>query len=110
MAADLERSKQTGKICSEIMSSVRLGGDNPDYNLRLESVLTRAKKAGIPKATVSNAIQAGLKANAAGGGESLTLVGRGPSDYSLIIEAITDNKRRTRPEIKNLLSKHGYVV
>ena len=108
MAADLERSKRTGKICSEIMSSVRLGGDNPEFNLRLASVLSRAKKAGIPKLTVSNAIEAG-KGKSGEGAESLTFAGRGPSDYSLIIEAVTNNKRRTRPEIKNLLSKHGYV-
>ena len=107
MAADLERSKQTAKICSEIMTSVKLGGDNPDSNLRLANVLSRARKAAIPKATIQNAIEAAQVGTA--GGEHLTLVGRGPGGYSLVIEAVTNNKRRTRPEIKSILTKHGYV-
>ncbi len=108
MAADLERSKQTAKISSEIMRSVKLGGDNPDSNLRLANILSRARKAAIPKVTIQNAIEAARKVISAGG-EHLTIVGRGLGGYSLIIEAVTNNKRRTRPEIKRLLTKHGSV-
>lgn len=109
MAADLERSKLITKLCAEITFAVKQGGDNPEHNLRLASVLSRAKKASIPKSTISSAIEAA--SSKGDGGEALTMIGRGLSgSYSIIIEAITNNKRRTRPEIKSILSKHGYIV
>ena len=37
------------------------------------------------------------------------LEGRGASGYLLLIEAVTGNKQRTRPEIRSLLAKHGLV-
>ena len=110
MTADLERSKQTAKLCSEITSAVRQGGENSDFNLRLSSALSRAKSAEIPKGTIENAINSGkLKFSGSVFAESVIYEGRGPSGYSFIIEALTDNRNRTRPEIKNLLTKHGYV-
>ena len=110
MSADLERSKQTAKLCSEITSAVRQGGENPDFNLRLSSALSRAKSAEMPKGTIENAINSGkLKLSGGVFADCVIYEGRGPSGYSFIIEAITDNRNRTRPEIKNLLSKHGYV-
>lgn len=108
MAADIERSKLITKLCAEITFAVKQGGDNPEFNTRLAGVLSRARKASIPKATISSAIEA-AKSNG-DGGEALTMMGRGPGSlYTVIIEAITNNKRRTRPEIKSILSKHGYV-
>ena len=108
MAADLERSKQITKLCSEITTCVRLGGHNPEFNVRLSSALSRAKRAGVPKATIAGAIESG-KLSATAGGELVTYIGRGSSGYSLVIETLTNNRRRTRPEIKRILSKHGYV-
>ena len=34
----------------------------------------------------------------------------GPSGVAILIEALTDNKNRTTPEIKHLLSKQGVEV
>jgi transcriptional/translational regulatory protein YebC/TACO1 len=39
--------------------------------------------------------------------ESLTYEGYGPGGAGIIIEVLTDNRNRTAPEIKHLLSKHG---
>lgn len=106
-AADLERSKKIGKICSEIISAVRQSGDNPETNLHLANALSRAKSIGIPKSTVSNVLISATRQSDHQLSESVLYEARSSSGFSLLIEVLTDNKKRTRPEIRSILSKHG---
>ena len=107
-AADQARSKDYAKLSAEISSSVRQAGDNPDFNLRLASALSRARKLAVPKGTIDKAIALGRGSDARGeAAESVLYEGRGPGGYLLLIEALTNNRNRTRPEIRNVLSKHG---
>lgn len=106
-AADQTRSKQFAKLSAEISSSIRQAGDNPESNLRLASALSRARKLGVPKATIDKAFLVGRGDVKGVAAESVLYEGRGPGGYVLLIEALTNNKNRTRPEIRNLLSKNG---
>ena len=106
--ADLERSKVISKVTSQIVSAVRHGGNSdPNTNMQLASILSQAKNAGVAKSTVENAIRAGSKQSAAQEAESVLYEGRGPSGYLLLIETLTDNRKRTRPEIRHILEKYG---
>ena len=63
---------------------------------------------GVPKAKIENAIKnaSGKEADSS----SSTLVvydAQGPSGYHMIIEAFTQNNKKTRPEIKKLLSSYS---
>ena len=63
--------------------------------------------AGVPKVKIENVLK---RDNSKGGGSSMELVvydAQGPSGYHMIIEAFTDNNKKTRPEIKNLLAKYS---
>ena len=104
--ADKERSKVIGRFSGLIMTAIKIGGSDPDTNMRLENALSRAKQAGVPKATIENAI-CSATAKRSPSAEFFVYDARGPSGYHLLIEVLTDNKRKTRPEIRNLLSKHG---
>lgn len=106
-AADQSRSKVYAKLSVEISSSIRHAGDNPDTNFRLSSALSRARKMGMPKQTVENAIATGKGAVKGELVENVLYEGRGPAGYCLLIETLTVNKKRTRPEIRTLLLKHG---
>lgn len=106
-AADLEKSKKIGKICSEIISAIRQGGDNPEINLHLASVLSRAKNLGIPKSTISNVLVSATRQSNHQLSESVLYEAHSSSGFSLLIEVVTDNRKRTRPEIRSILSKHG---
>jgi len=105
--ADMERSKFISKISAQIASAVQLGGSSdPQMNLRLGSLISQARNAGIPKSNIESAIRAGSnkQSNAA---EPVLYEGRGPSGYLLLIETLTENKKRTRPEIRHILEKNG---
>lgn len=103
--ADKERSKVIGRFTGLIMTAIKIGGSDPESNLRLENAILRARQAGVPKATIENAILSAT-AKKSSSAELLVYDARGPSGYHLLIEVLTDNKRKTRPEIRNLLSKH----
>lgn len=105
--ADLERSKVISKLTAMIAAAVRLGGgSNPDTNFQLASAIERARDAEIPKSTIENAIK---NASNPHGGQALEEVmyeGRGPSGYVVLIEALTANRNRTRPEIRMIFEKY----
>ena len=107
---DMERSKYTGKMAAMIASAVRTGGScDPEMNVRLASIISQARSAGIPKGNIENAIRVGNSKQAANhkAAEPVLYEGRGPSGYFLLIETLTENKKRTRPEIRHILEKHG---
>jgi YebC/PmpR family DNA-binding regulatory protein len=60
----------------------------------------------MPKDTIERAITRGEGKNAS---EMFDVVyeGFGPGGFSVIVEAITDNKQRTTPEIKSIFDKAG---
>ena len=105
---DHEKSKTRGKLVDQIRTAVAHGGSDPTTNIKLAGLLTRAKSSGIPKSN----IEAALKSASGAGGtvrETVVYEGRGPSGYLLLIEAVTDNRNRTRPEIRHIIEKQGYV-
>lgn len=106
-AADQEKSKLYAKLSVEISTSVRQSGDDPDTNIRLASALSRAKQQGMPKATVEKAISSGRGPSKGQSAESVLYEGRSPGGVLYLIEVLTTNKNRTRPELRNLLDKHG---
>ena len=105
---DHEKSKMRGKLVDLIRTAVAHGGSDPTTNIKLAGLLTRAKSSGIPKSNIEAALKS---ASGAGGSVRETVVyeGRGPSGYLLLIEAVTDNRNRTRPEIRHIIEKQGYV-
>ena len=105
---DHEKSKMRGKLVDQIRTAVAHGGSDPTTNIKLAGLLTRAKSSGIPKSNIEAALKS---ASGAGGSVRETVVyeGRGPSGYLLLIEAVTDNRNRTRPEIRHIIEKQGYV-
>lgn len=106
--ADHKRATKIGKLCLEIISAIRVANDNRiESNPRLASVISRAKSFGVPKSTIENAINSALKKGNADLTEKVLYEGRGSSGYSILIEAITDNKKRTRPEIRTILTQNG---
>lgn len=103
---DLQKSKLRGKLSDQIRSAVLTGGNDPNTNIKLAGLLTQARSSGVPKSGIESAL-AGK-----GGGvarETVVYEGKGPSGYLIIIEALTDNRKRTRPEIKLIIDKQGWV-
>jgi len=104
-ATDAAKSKVFGKYAQLIaLESKKCNGDVNSPGLR--NVIDRAKKEGMPKNNIERAVAKGAGADGANF-EEVTYEAYGPGGVAMIIEAVTDNKNRTTPEIRHILSKHG---
>ncbi|MEK7086185.1 MAG: YebC/PmpR family DNA-binding transcriptional regulator [Patescibacteria group bacterium] len=75
----------------------------------LAAAIARAKSESMPKENIERAIAKGASKDA-GNLEQVVYEAYGPSGVAIIIDALTDNKNRTTPEIKHLFSKQGLEV
>jgi YebC/PmpR family DNA-binding regulatory protein len=106
-AQDAKRGKAFTRVIKEITVSARIGGGDPDGNPRLRSAVAAAKAVNMPKDNIEKAILKGTGALPGVTYEEVVYEGYGPSGVAFYVEALTDNKNRTLPEIRHLFSKHG---
>lgn len=102
--ADQKRGQVFSKLLSAITAAAR-AEQNPDFNPRLRTAVQKARDANVPSENIERAIKRAKESGAVL--EELTLEAYGPAGTALLIEAITDNKNRTIPEIKKILSAEG---
>lgn len=86
------------------LEAKKSGGDKNAPGLR--AATERARADNVPNDNIERAIEKGLGINGANL-EAVSYEAFGPGGVALIIEGITDNKNRTTPEIKHLLSNLG---
>jgi len=103
-AKDAKRGAVFTKIGNLIAIAARHGAD-PTMNSALAMAIEKAKAANMPAANTQRAIDRVADKNAAVL-EELTYEAMGPGGVGFIIEATTDNRNRTFPEIRSLLTKN----
>ncbi|HHS49760.1 MAG TPA: YebC/PmpR family DNA-binding transcriptional regulator [candidate division Zixibacteria bacterium] len=106
-ALDAKRGKIFTKIIKEITVAAREGGGDPDGNARLRTAIETAKAANMPKNNIENAVKKGTGELPGVVYEEISYEGYGPGGVAILIETMTDNKRRTVAEIRHLLDKNG---
>ena len=107
-AADAKRSQIFTKIAREMIVAVKQGGSgDPNNNSRLATVVAKAKAANMPNDNIKRTIDKALGSGNADSYESVVYEGYGPSGVAVIVEALTDNRNRTAPEVRHLLDKYG---
>jgi len=106
-AADAKRGRLFTKLIREITMAARLGGGSPDANPRLRKAVDDAKAVNMPAENIKRAIQRGTGELPGVTYEEVTFEGYGPGGVAILIDAMTDNKNRTLPEIRTIFSKHG---
>jgi YebC/PmpR family DNA-binding regulatory protein len=102
---DAKRGAVFTKIGNMLAIAAR-GGSDPSMNSSLAMAIEKAKSVNMPAANIQRAIDRASDKNAASL-EQITYEGMGPGGIGIIIETATDNKNRTFPEIRNVLSKNG---
>ena len=102
---DAKRGAIFTKIGNQIAIAAR-GGTDPATNSALAMAIEKAKAANMPNANIQRAIDRVNDKNAAAL-EEVTYEAYGPGGVGIIVEAATDNKNRTYPEIRTALSKNG---
>jgi YebC/PmpR family DNA-binding regulatory protein len=106
-AADAKRGRLFTKLIKEIAQAARLGGGDPAANPRLRKAIDDAKAVNMPADNIKRAVQRGTGEIPGAAYEEVTYEGYGPGGTAILIEAMTDNKNRTLPEIRTIFSKHG---
>ncbi len=107
-AADAKRSQAFTKIAREMIVAVKEGGSgDPNNNSRLATVIAKAKAANMPNDNIKRTIDKALGAGSTDNFEKVVYEGYGPSGVAVIVEALTDNRNRTAPEVRHLFDKYG---
>ena len=93
-AADAKRSAAFTKIAREIIVAVKEGGSgDPNNNSRLATVIAKAKAVNMPNDNIKRTIDKALGA------------GNTDNFEAVIVEALTDNRQRTAPEVRHAFDK-----
>jgi YebC/PmpR family DNA-binding regulatory protein len=104
---DARRGKAFSKISRLLQAAVRQAGPNPRDNLRLQYAVDKAKAENMPKETIQRIID---RASGAAGGDGfaeVTYEAYGPGGVAILVEALTDNRNRTAPEVRLILDRNG---
>ncbi len=104
-ANDAKRGAIFTKIGNQIAIAAR-GGIDPSMNSSLAMAIEKAKAANMPVANIQRAIDRVADKSAAAL-EEATYEAYGPGGIGIVVEAATDNKNRTYPEIRNAITKNG---
>src|SRR6476659_6982159 len=105
-ATDAKRGKVWSKIARKITIAAKGGGD-PRDNLALRYVIEEAKAANMFKDTIANAIKKGTGELGGENYEACTYEGYAPGGVAIMIEALTNNRSRTAPDLRSIFEKNG---
>ncbi|KUF78507.1 transcriptional regulatory protein [Phytophthora nicotianae] len=124
-ATDAKRTTTNAKLAREIMviskcmyqsqcgfevlwmlnTDDAVGGDA--NNVRLVAAINKAKAANMPKDKIEAAIKRGVEGKDGSNAEAVLYEATGPAGSALMIETLTDNKRRTAPALRHILGKNS---
>jgi YebC/PmpR family DNA-binding regulatory protein len=105
-AADAKRGKIFTKLIREITTASRIGGGDPEANSRLRVAIAQAKTENMPKDNIEKAIKKGTSIGEGGENyEEHIYEGYGPGGVAILIEALTDNNKRTTADVRHILSR-----
>ncbi len=103
---DAVKGKAWSKCSRAIMVAVKNDGADPDVNLTLRYAIVDAKAVNMAKDTIEKAIK---KASGEGDEgvryEEVRYEGYGPNGIAIIVDVLTDNVKRTAPEMRKLFEK-----
>jgi len=106
-AVDAKRGKVWSKVSRMIIVAAKQGGGDPASNLTLRYAIDKAKSSNMPKDTIEKAIKKGTGELEGTSFEEALYEGYGLKGVAIMVEALTDNRNRTGPEIKRIFEKHG---
>ncbi|XP_063281666.1 translational activator of cytochrome c oxidase 1 [Pelobates fuscus] len=104
---DEARARLFAKLSLMIRAVVKEGGPNPDSNFHLSQLIEQCRQRNMPKSSIETAIKGADKAKPAA---YALYEGRGPGGSSFLIEALTDNNKRSYSDLKLIMVKNGGLM
>ena len=106
-AADAKRGVVFTQVSKDITLAAREGGGDPEMNPALRLSIKKAKAVNMPSANIERAINKGIGNLPGMKYENYVYEGYGPGGVAIMMEVMTDNKNRTVPDIRHIMSKNG---
>tara|TARA_B100000029_G_scaffold439238_1_gene455663 strand:- start:648 stop:1364 length:717 start_codon:yes stop_codon:yes gene_type:complete len=106
-AADAKKGIAFTRLSKDITMAARELGGDPETNPSLRLFVKKAKAANMPVANIERAIKKGTGELPGVTYEDCVYEGYGPNGVAILIIILTDNKNRTLPEIRSLMTKNG---
>jgi YebC/PmpR family DNA-binding regulatory protein len=104
---DARRGRIFTKLIKEITVAARFGGGDPDTNPRLRTAITTAKNENMPKDNIERAVKKGTGELPGTSYEEMGFEGYGPGGVAVLVEVLTDNKKRAVAEVRHIFSKYN---
>ena len=99
---DDKRGKLWSKLAKAIIVAAKMGGGDPDMNLRLRYAIDAAKAVSMPKDNIQRAIKRGTGELDGANLEEILYEGYGAGGVAVLCEILTDNRNRTAGEIRKI--------
>lgn len=104
---DAKRAKTFSKMARMITVAAKVGGGDPDGNPRLRLAIEKARVVNMTKDGIERAIKKGVGGGDEGNFEEAVYEGYGPGGVAVIVDALTDNRNRTSPELRTIFERSG---
>ena len=105
--ADAKRGAAFTQVSKDIALAAREGGGDYEMNPALRLAIKKAKAVNMPSANIERAINKGIGNLPGVKYENYVYEGYGPGGVAIMMEVMTDNKNRTVPDIRHIMSKNG---
>jgi YebC/PmpR family DNA-binding regulatory protein len=99
---DAKRGRLWSRLAKAIILAAKMGGGDPDANLRLRYAIDDAKAVSMPKENIQRAIKRGTGELDGGNLEEIVYEGYGAGGVAILCEVLTDNRNRTAGEIRKI--------
>lgn len=106
-AVDNKRGKIFHRLVKELTIAAKLGGSDVAANSRLRIAIANARSANMPNDTIERAVKKGAGELEGVTYEEVRYEVYAAGGVGLIVDALTDKKSRTTPEIKSILNKYN---
>ena len=104
-ATDAKRGKLFSRLSKELIMATKLGGKDPEINIRLRTTISSARMANMPFDKIERAIKKGAGEGGRVDLEELSYEGYAPGGVAILVECVTDNHNRSASEIRNIFKK-----
>lgn len=104
---DVQRGKIFTRVAREIIIAAKAGGGNPEGNPRLRAALQKGREVGMPHDNIKRAIQRGTGELEGVSYEEVTYEGYGPGGVAVLVECLTDNRKRAVGEVRATFTHSG---
>ena len=106
---DAKKGVAFQKLVKNIISAAKAGGGDPNSNFRLKIAIERARAGNVPVDNIERGIKRGT-GELGGTMEEIVYEGYGPNGVAVMVQAMTDNRNRTAPEMRSLFTKCGGAI